>query len=166
MKKIIIASLVASSVIYPASANADEISRIQSAPGMSEQAWYDSPQYRSFQCPEGSWRGEGVDMNWTASQADDVRFAYCETPRYLPVPAPTLPTTDTPTATVVPTPLPSATPIATSNAISNSTSASTISSNTTTTTETKTAVVAGNIDWNFIWLWFKAFIAQLFGITL
>jgi len=69
----------ASSDPFPNLANGAEIpaTRITSATGVSQSSWKSTSTYKNFQCPAGSGRATGVDMNFTISQSDDKWFAYC-----------------------------------------------------------------------------------------
>jgi hypothetical protein len=69
----------ASSDPFPNLANGAEIlaTRITSATGVSQSSWESTSTYKNFQCPAGSGRATGVDMNFTISQSDDKWFAYC-----------------------------------------------------------------------------------------
>lgn len=80
---------------------------IRSANGQSQSAWNATPEYQNFQCPEGTLRGDGIDMNFTTDRSDDYYFIECNPkivyiPTPLPTPAPiapSAPVVDTPTAT-------------------------------------------------------------------
>jgi len=71
--------LSASSDPFPNLTNGSEIpgTRITSAAGVSQVSWESTSTYKNFQCPAGSGRATGVDMNFTISQSDDKWFAYC-----------------------------------------------------------------------------------------
>lgn len=81
MKKKLIISLIVVIVAWyllavSTSAKADGL-RIQSPKGITQAQWIATPEYQSFNCPDGYGRGEGVDMNFTADKSDDYWFAYC-----------------------------------------------------------------------------------------
>lgn len=118
MKRTTVAAILALATISP-TAQANEVARIQSAPGQSQAAWNATSEYQAFQCPAGTSRGGGVDMNYTTTRSDDYFYEYCyetpaPTPSITPTPTPsptstptTIPTSDTATATVqTPTPSP------------------------------------------------------------
>jgi hypothetical protein len=64
---------------FPGIATGQEIpgTRVSGAPGQSQSDFESSPAAISHTCPAGSGRGSGVDLNFTTSQADDVRYFYC-----------------------------------------------------------------------------------------
>jgi hypothetical protein len=133
MKAKIITAIIGLTVttIVPVYANGIESSR-----GISESAWKASDTYQSFQCPSGTSRGEGVDMNYTTDRSDDYWFVNCSPV----VEIPSRPTfvEQFPTPTLTPTPTPTVTPVETSTAtIETSTSVSnTTNSSSTTSTVT------------------------------
>jgi hypothetical protein len=129
---------------------------IQSARGISQSDWSASSAYKNFQCPEGTARGEGVDMNFTTDRSDDYYYVSCNpifvsktalipTPTLTPPTAPTIFTpkqpesnteimftskgtqSETPTPTLVATVVTNTTP--------------TVKSSTTEITDSATAVV-------------------------
>lgn len=51
--------------------------RISSAPGQSQVDFDATPAVQAFNCPEGSGRGIGVDLNSSASQSDHVYYYHC-----------------------------------------------------------------------------------------
>ncbi len=108
---------------------------IQSPRGISQSAWNASSTYQNFECPSGTSRGEGVDMNYTTDRSDDYWFVTCEpTVIYTqPIPIPTPTVSDTPTVTVTPTPTVTETSTVTSTVSSNSTISSTTDSSTVVT---------------------------------
>lgn len=77
--KTIAIALSAGLLTSPAFASEISGSRITSVPGMPQSQWIESDVYKSFTCPEGSGRSEGVDMNYTTTRADDTFFVYCST---------------------------------------------------------------------------------------
>ena len=122
-------------------ANADLY--IQSPIGLTQAQWNASDAYKNFTCPAGYGRGEGVDMNFTTSRADDFWFVECNVitvyvPRVLePTPTPT------PSTVVIPTQTETSTATAVSSSttpISNSTPSVTPDT-TTAVTETTTATI-------------------------
>lgn len=141
MKRTIVAAILALATISPI-AQANEVSRIQSAPGQSQSAWNASSEYQAFQCPAGTSRGGGVDMNYTTTRSDDYFYEYCyerpaPTPPITPIPtanpsSAASPTLDTATATVQ-------TPSSISTAGNGSTAASPTPPATDTATATATA---------------------------
>ncbi len=139
MRKIAtVTALVLAITTTPALAN--EVSRIQSAPGQSQASWNASAEYQAFQCPAGTYRGEGVDMNFTTIRSDDYYYAYCfepvaPSPVTTPSPTPTVAPVETATATTTPT---SESTVVASSGSSTSTSTSSGSS---TPIETTTATV-------------------------
>ena len=108
---------------------AGEISRLWSPPGISQSAWNATPDYQAFQCPAGTLRGEGVDMNFTADRSDDRYFVTCETRDPAPTPSPT------------PTPSPSPSPSSSSSTSSSETSTSSSNSSSPTTSSSSNSSV-------------------------
>jgi hypothetical protein len=111
-------------------ANADL--RIQSPVGLTQAQWNATDTYKNFTCPNGFGRGEGVDMNYTTTQTDDVWYVTCEPYEiFPPFIMPTVSTTPVPviteTVTVTVTPNINATVINTDTA--------------TVKTETQTATI-------------------------
>jgi spore germination protein YaaH len=85
-------------------ANADLY--IESARGITQEQWNATDSYKNFSCPSGYMRGDGMDMNFTSSRADDFYYVNCSpiivyTPRPIETIEPTPAQTDTSTATVV-----------------------------------------------------------------
>lgn len=82
---------------------------IQSPRGISQTEWNNSDTYKNFICPSGYGRGEGVDMNFTTTRADDFYFVECSPivvapmPIYTTTPVTPTPTPQTDTATVTTT---------------------------------------------------------------
>ena len=158
MKRKAIVAILALSSITPI-AQANEVARIQSAPGQSQSAWNATPEYQAFQCPAGTLRGEGVDMNFTTDRGDDYYFAYCFE---APAPAPVI------TPTPAPTSSPAVSETSTATVQTQSTTTSNTSSNTTvssgsTTTETTTATMAAFDYQAFFQMfiaWFQTWFAQ------
>ncbi len=122
-------------------ANADLY--IQSPLGLTQEQWNATDTYKNFNCPAGYGRGEGVDMNFTSTRADDYWFVSCSprevsepTPIYTTTPSPvssTTPTrTETSTATVTPTVAPTS-------------SATTTTAVTDTTTATSASVTVDSL---------------------
>ncbi len=150
-----IAILVIANLLWAAPvAQAREVARIQSAPGQSQASWNASAQYQAFQCPTGTARGEGVDMNYTSTRSDDFHYAICvelwqPAPTPVPTPSPTpSPTPQSETATVtvapsttvvtaIPTPTAEPTPLAVSTPSDTPTATSTL-----TATQSESATVA------------------------
>ena len=75
MKAKIITAVIALTVTTIVPVYADGI---QSERGISQSAWNASDTYRNFQCPSGTSRGEGMDMNYTTNKSDDYYFVTCE----------------------------------------------------------------------------------------
>ena len=136
---------------------------IRSAAGQSQSAWNASTEYQNFQCPAGTSRGEGVDMNFTTDRSDDYYFVECN-PIVVSTPAPVIQPTITPeTSTVI-------TRTDTPTVVSTGTTTGT----TTTTSTTPVSVTA--FDWNSFmdqfnawfgsWFtnWFNAFFAKWLGL--
>lgn len=127
-------AIVVSALLIGAIAPANADLYVQSPTGLTQAQWNATDTYKNFACPSGYARGEGVDMNFTTSRADDYWFVSCtlivETPprpiyvEPTPTPTPTLAQTETSTATVV----------------SNTTPA-VVAETTTTVTETTTATI-------------------------
>jgi len=140
MKAKVITVTIALTVATTTFAYADGI---QSPRGISQSAWSASSTYLNFQCPSGTARGEGVDMNYTTDRSDDYYFVECNPiVVYTPTPTPT-PTTiasttvsDTSTVTTV---APTTTTVTTTT---NTVSATTTDTNTATTTATTTDIYA------------------------
>ena len=130
MKAKIITSVIALTVttIVPVYAEG-----IESPRGISQSAWNASSTYQNFQCPSGTSRGEGVDMNYTTDRSDDYWFVTCNPIEIYIQPIPiTYPTvSDTPTVTVTPTPVVTETTTVTS----------TVNSNTVVSTNNETSTV-------------------------
>lgn len=108
---------------------------IQSPRGISQSAWNASSTYQNFQCPSGTSRGEGVDMNYTTDRSDDYWFVNCE-PIVIytqPIPIPTPTVSDTTTVTITPTPTVTETSTVTTIISSGSTISSTNDSSTVVT---------------------------------
>jgi hypothetical protein len=164
--------VIANLLWFVPTAQANEVARIQSAPGQSQAAWNATAEYQAFQCPAGTARGEGVDMNFTTTRSDDYHFAYC-VEIIQPAPRPTLtmepaptPTSDTATATTV-TLSPTPTPITPSSepAASNSTSTSAVTeTSTATSSATPGATATAAFDYQaFLQMfiaWFQSWFAQ------
>jgi hypothetical protein len=137
MKAKVITAIIGLTVttIVPAHANG-----IQSPRGISQSAWNASSAYQNFQCPEGTGRGEGVDMNFTTDRSDDYYFVTCNPiVIYIPTtptfsyPTPTVSETSTVT-TVLTTPVTNTETITATVDTSTSTSTNTSSSTNTVTT--------------------------------
>jgi hypothetical protein len=142
MKRTTVAAILVLATISPV-AQANQVARIQSAPGQSQSDWTASAEYQSFQCPTGTDRGEGVDMNFTTNRSDDYYFAYCYE---RPAPVPIIIPTPAPTSSPAPTPIPiveTATATAqTQTGGFSSTVGSTSAVSTTRATETSTATAS------------------------
>lgn len=124
-KKLIAISVITVMSITPAFAN-----YIESPRGISQSEWHASSTYQNFQCPTGTSRGEGVDMNFTTTRSDDFYFVTCSPIIIIPTPTPT-PTpviSETSTVTVIPI-------------ITENTNISSSSTSSETTTITPTPVV-------------------------
>ena len=142
MKAKVITVTIALTVATTTFAYADGI---QSPRGISQSAWNASSTYLNFQCPSGTARGEGVDMNYTTDRSDDYYFVECNpivvyTPTPTPTPTPTTiaSTTVSDTSTVT-TVAPTTTTVTTTT---NTVSATTTDTNTATTTATTTDIYA------------------------
>ena len=160
MKRKAIVAILALTSISPI-AQANEVARIQSAPGLSQSVWNASSQYQAFQCPAGTLRGEGVDMNYTTDRSDDYYFAYCfeapaPAPVITPIPIPTSSpsVSDTSTATVQ-------TPVASPTTAASNGSTSTVPA-IPTRTETTTATAAFDYQafFQMFIAWFQTWFAQ------
>ena len=135
MKAKVITAIIGLTVttIVPAYANG-----IESPRGISQSAWNASPTYQNFQCPEGTSRGEGADMNFTTDRSDDYYFVTCN-PIVIYIPTtptfsystPTIPETSTVTTVVT-------TPITNTETITAKVDTSTTTSSTTNTVTTST----------------------------
>lgn len=64
---------------FPNLKNGEEIpgTRITSSSGITQSDWEQSSTYKSHNCPPGSGRAGGVDLNFTVTQTDDRWFTYC-----------------------------------------------------------------------------------------
>jgi hypothetical protein len=117
-------------------ANADLY--IQSPIGLTQAQWNASDAYKNFTCPAGYGRGEGVDLNFTTSRADDFWFVSCEEIIVRPI-------TPTPIATTTPVPTQTETSTATTTPSTttptNSTTTAVTPDTVTATTETTTATI-------------------------
>jgi hypothetical protein len=114
-------------------ANADLY--IQSPIGLTQAQWNASDAYKNFTCPAGYGRGEGIDMNFTTSRADDFWFVSCSL-----IDVFVEPETLRPTPIVTPSPTPSSTPSSTETVTATVAPSPTPAPSPTTTTETTTAV--------------------------
>lgn len=120
---------------------------IQSPRGISQSAWNASATYQNFQCPSGTSRNEGADMNYTTDKSDDYYFVTCD-PIVIYVPSipfttPIVSETSTVT-TVVTTPI---TNTETTTAVTSSTvNTSSTTSNVTTSTLTNSELIALILD--------------------
>ncbi|NDB57278.1 hypothetical protein EB001_02330 [bacterium] len=132
-------ALVGSAVVFastPAFANEISGTRITSQPGITQSQWEATETYKAHTCPEGSGKGIGVDMNFTADRSDDTWFAYCVERQIIVYPKPII---DTQTTTVI-TPTVIETGTAVSSPTTNSNTGNTIqSTNTTAQLDTQTA---------------------------
>jgi hypothetical protein len=102
--------------------------------GMSQAQWNQMDEYKNFTCPEGYGRGEGVNLNYTTTPADDFWFVKCDVitvyvPRIFP-PTETTPIDLVPTET--------------------ETSTATVVSNTTTPTNNSTSAVTSDTPTNIV----------------
>ena len=164
MKKIII--VVITSLALPVSfANADGI---KSPLGMRQAEWMATSTYQNFQCPAGTVKSEGVDMNFTSDNNDDYWFANCVIfPTSSAVPKPILtPISENPNQietstvkTVAAQPVVTQTPILTpAPTVTNTSTTNTTLSVTTVDTSTPTAVIKTSIldeDLDLTWDWDK-----------
>jgi hypothetical protein len=130
---------------------------VQSPRGISQSDWNASSTYQNFQCPSGTARNEGVDMNYTTNRNDDYWFVTCDPiPVYVPAPI----NTTTPIATVSDTAT-----VTTNN--TNTISSNTTITNTNTTvitpvaTDTTTATTLTNAD---IYTQLSALFAKIFAL--
>lgn len=158
MKRKAIVAILALTSISPV-AQANEVARIQSAPGQSQSAWNASSQYQSFQCPAGTLRGEGVDMNYTTDRSDDYYFAYCFE---APAPAPVITPTPTPTSSPTVSETSTATVQTPSSTTASSSGSTSTAPATTTRTESTTATAAFDYQafFQMFIAWFQTWFAQ------
>ena len=112
MKKKIIYSIIVISSFYllmnfasKANANDEIIGIIKSAPGESQASFIARNSFKSFSCESGTTRVDGVDLNFTSTNSDDVYFAYCVKTNLQPAPVitPIVPVVDTTTVTATAT---------------------------------------------------------------
>jgi hypothetical protein len=126
---------------------------IRSANGQSQSAWNATPEYQNFQCPAGTARGEGVDMNFTTDRSDDYYFVECTT---ITTPAPAIAPTITETSTVQ-----AVTPTVTT--ITDTRTATVVTNNVSSTTTT----VSSSFDWDIFMVnfskWFNAWFSNWFN---
>jgi hypothetical protein len=175
MKRVIIGLVIALASAQSASADG-----IRSPLGMSQADWNASETYKNFVCPQGTSRGEGVDMNFTTNRSDDFYFVTCKptviyvepiktvTPVPLPVPASTKAETSTatssapqPVQTTTPKPTPIITPVAVTdtataiNTVETSTpiikTTVTVIETPTVTTKTVTSILDEELDLTWDW---------------
>jgi hypothetical protein len=166
MKKVIIA-VIASLVLPISVANANGI---QSPLGISHADWHASSDFKNFQCPQGTSRSEGINLNFTTDESDDFLFVEC-----YPTPIWVNPILNTPsdTATVTtpaPQPVQQLTPTpAPSPVITDTSTASTAPSITTVVTDTATVVIETSIldeeldltwDWEKVIAWIVAWLEK------
>ena len=175
MKRLIIGLVIALASSQSASADG-----IRSPLGISQAEWNASETYRNFVCPQGTSRGEGVDMNYTTNRSDDFYFVTCEptviyvepirtiTPVPTPTPVPTTAETSTatnsapqPIQTVAPEATPTITPLAITdtatavNTVAISTpvikETVTVIETPTATTKTVTSILDEELDLTWDW---------------
>ena len=168
MKRTTVAAILVLATISPA-AQANEVARIQSAPGQSQAAWISTPEYQAFQCPVGTLRGGGVDMNYTTTQNDDYYFTNCyEAPQPIPVitpsPAPIVTPPDTSTVTATITPIQITPPTSSSVGASETTTAKSAIVATETSTTAATLTTSAAFDYQaFLQMfiaWFQTWFTQ------
>jgi hypothetical protein len=142
-------------------ANADLY--IQSPIGLTQAQWNSSDAYRNFSCPAGHGRGEGVDMNFTTTRADDYWFVSC-TPIVVvtptPIPTPIVTPTPTPTQTETST----ATVVSTVTAPTNNTPSNVVTDTRTATTETTTATTVKSNTIDSLYAQIMALFTQLLAL--
>jgi hypothetical protein len=156
MRKIAIA-VIASLALPVSAANADGI---RSPLGISQAEWNASPAYQNFQCPAGTSRGEGVDMNFTTNRSDDYYFVECNPIQVYVAPTPTSPTpiasSDTATTTTpAPQPVGQSTPTPAPSPVITDTSTASTAPSTTTPVITPTSILDEELD--LTWDWDKVF---------
>jgi len=132
-------ALVGSAVVFastPAFANEISGTRITSQPGITQSQWEATDLFKLHTCPEGSGKGFGVNMNFTADRSDDTWFVYCDKIEIIVYPKPII---NIETTTVI-TPTVIETATAVSSSTTNSNTGNTIqSTNTTAQLDTQTA---------------------------
>lgn len=134
MKAKVITAIIGLTVttIVPAYANG-----IESPRGISQSAWNASSTYQNFQCPDGTSRGEGVDMNYTTDRSDDYYFVTCNP---IVIYIPTTPTFAYPTSTVSETS--TVTTVVTTPVTNTETITATVDTSTTTSSTTNTVTTS------------------------
>ena len=174
MKRVIIGMVLALATAQTASAF-----DLESARGISQDQWNQSNEYKNFQCPANTARGEGVDMNFTTNRADDFYFVTC-TPIQAPAKIEIVETVTVVTTITTPLVQPatqnpvSITPVETKTALSD-TKTVVVDTSTVIVAETLTAQVNyAKIDWEtvdwetFNWeeflIWLTAYIEELLAV--
>lgn len=162
MRKIAI-TVIASLALPISAANADGI---RSPLGISQAEWNASPAYQNFQCPAGTSRGEGVDMNFTTNRSDDFYFVTCNPIQEVIIPKgsllnPSIPTTVTPievapndTVTVTtpaPQPVQESTPTPAPAPVITDTSTASTAPSTSTPVITPTSILDEELDLTWDW---------------
>ena len=148
---------------------------IRSANGQSQSAWEATAEYQSFQCPEGTSRGGGVDMNFTTDRSDDYYFVECNpivvyVPTPTPIstqPAPSVPVVDTQTATTSTTTTITQTATTVSTPVVDTNTVTVVKSSTITVdylTLDWAKVDMNTFDWNDFWVWLTAYIDELLAV--
>jgi hypothetical protein len=166
MKRVIIGLVLTMATAQTASAF-----DLQSPRGISQNEWNASSEYLNFQCPTNTARGEGVDMNFTTTRADDFYFVRC-TPIQIPTKIEIMETTTAitvittqPVAPVTQNPIPVA-PIETKTVTVETPTA--VIDTTTALTDTSTVTFLDGFDWSKFWvqfeIWFKSFYAIFWGV--
>jgi hypothetical protein len=162
MKRIIIGLVIALASAQTASANG-----IRSPLGVSQAEWNASETYKNFACPENTSRGEGVDMNFTATRSDDFYFVKCEAIVIRPTPV-----IETITATA-PTPvtqIPAQTPTQETPTVTSKTDTVTVvtkvdTATVLTDTKTVTSILDEELDltwdWDKIMAWIVAWFEKI-----
>lgn len=141
---------------------------IRSAAGQSQSAWNASVEYQSFQCPVGTSKGEGVDLNYTTDKSDDYYFVECNAIIVAPVPvitpAPSTNSIITPETTTATTKTDTPTVVSSIGSSTITTSTSTVSA--PTTSFNWNAFMEQFNTWfgNWFATWFNSFFVKWLGL--
>ena len=130
---------------------------IESPRGITQSQWNNSETYKNFICPAGYGRGEGVDMNFTSTRADDFYYVSC-TPREVFTPTPIY--TTTPTPVVTPTP----TQTETSTATVTTSTTSPVSNSTTVITPDTTTATSASTTFESLYAQVMALLTQILAL--
>jgi len=157
MRKVTIA-VIASLALPISPANADGI---RSPLGISQAEWNASSAYQNFQCPAGTSRGEGIDMNFTTNRSDDYWFVECNPIQVYVAPVPIAPTPSSPTqvapsdtatvTTPAPQPVQQSTPTPAPSPVITDTSTASTAPSTTTPVITPTSILDEELDLTWEW---------------